>query len=69
VRASRPDRPDHVHGAPVYLKPLKSGADEDDGEKRRNPLEVFMSGLKVVAALSLLAEALAAVAFFWRPSR
>jgi hypothetical protein len=32
-------------------------------------LEVFMSGLKFVAALSLLAEALAAVAFFWRPSR
>jgi hypothetical protein len=32
-------------------------------------LEVSMSGLKLVAALSLLAEALAAVAFFWRPSR
>jgi nitrogen fixation-related uncharacterized protein len=28
-----------------------------------------MSSLKLVAAVSLLAEALAAVAFFWRPSR
>jgi hypothetical protein len=69
VRAPRPDRPDRVHGAPVYLKALKSAADEDDEQKRRNPLEVSMSGLKFVAALSLLAEALAAVAFFWRPSR
>jgi nitrogen fixation-related uncharacterized protein len=28
-----------------------------------------MGGLKLVAAVSLLAEAVAAVAFFWRPSR
>jgi nitrogen fixation-related uncharacterized protein len=26
-----------------------------------------MSGLKLVAAISLLAEAVAVVAFFWRP--
>jgi hypothetical protein len=28
-----------------------------------------MSGLKLVAAVSLLAEAAAALAYFWRPSR
>ena len=39
VRPPRPDRLDHVHRAPVYLKPLKSGADEDDDLGQRT-LEV-----------------------------
>src|SRR5439155_21906627 len=30
VRAPRPDRLDRVHRAPVYLKRLKPGTDEDD---------------------------------------
>jgi hypothetical protein len=34
-----------------------------------NPLGGLMSGLKLVATVSLLAEAAAALAFFWRPSR